>query len=350
MKKTKLIYVHVGLSSFVKKDIAILSNNFELIIFHFKLTSKTRLPISFIGQFLFLLRRIWGAKGLVIQFGGYQSYMPTRIAKLFGKKSIIIMGGTDSVSFPSIQYGCFYNKYLRYFTRMSLKRATLLLPVAESIIKCDYTYSEDDFTRQGYLFHAPKTKTQVQTIYNGYDPSKWVFNKEKEENSFITVAADLGTRFGKKLKGIDLIMEIAPVFPDCKFYIVGGDKLNEAVPANVILVENMAHEELPSFIANKRFYLQLSMSEGFPNALCESMLSGCIPIVSNVGAMPFIVGETGYILKKKDPDLLVKHINHALESNSPELSILARNRISEAFPLRNRTDQLTEAIKQHLPN
>jgi glycosyltransferase involved in cell wall biosynthesis len=112
----------------------------------------------------------------------------------------------------------------------------------------------------------------------------------------------------------------------------------------------MAHQELPSFIANKRFYLQLSMSEGFPNALCEAMLSGCIPIVSNVGAMPFIVGETGYVLNKKDPDLLVQHINHALESNLPELSLKARNRISDAFPLRNRADQLIKSIKQHLQN
>ena len=46
------------------------------------------------------------------------------------------------------------------------------------------------------------------------------------------------------------------------------------------------------------------MSEGFPNALCEAMLSGCIPIVSNVGAMPKIVKETGYLLLKKDIYLL----------------------------------------------
>jgi len=350
MKKTKLIYVHVGLSSFVKKDIAILSNEFELVIFHFKLATKSRLPISFIAQFFFLLRRIWSAKGLVIQFGGYQSYLPTRLGKWFGKKSIVIMGGTDSVSFPSIQYGCFHKKYLRFFTKMSLKRATLLLPVAESIIKCDYTYTENDFPQQGYLFHAPKTKTQNQTIYNGYDASKWEPSNDKQDNSFVTVAADLSSRFGKKLKGIDMILEVAPKFPNCKFYIVGGNKLNETVPPNVILVENMAHEELPSFIANKRFYLQLSMSEGFPNALCEAMLSGCIPIVSSVGAMPFIIGETGYVLNKKDPDLLVKHINHALESSSPELSMQARNRIAEAFPLSNRSSQLIGAIKQHLPN
>ena len=127
------------------------------------------------------------------------------------------MGGTDSVSFPSIQYGCFYNKYLRYFTRMSLQKASLLLPVAETIIECDYTYTKSDFPRQGYLYHAPKTRTTASTIYNGYNASKWDFSEEKEENSFITIAADLGTRFGKTLKGIDLLLEIATEFPKCTF-------------------------------------------------------------------------------------------------------------------------------------
>lgn len=348
MGQKKILYFHVGLSSFVKKDIAILSNTFELKIFHFKLNSKKQLPLSFISQFFFLIGNVFSTKGIVVQFGGYQSYLPTLFGKIFKRKTIIIMGGTDAVSFPSIQYGCFYNKYLNFFTRKSLKRASLLLPVSENLINCDYTYSEDDFKRQGYQFHAPEINTPEKTIYNGYDASKWYIEANKEENSFLTIAADLGTRFGKKLKGIDLILEVAPKFPNCKFYIVGGDKLKEKLPVNVIPVGNMPHDELPKFIANKEYYLQLSMSEGFPNALCEAMLSGCIPIVSNVGAMSTIVSSSGYILMKKNINQLEDLIHLAMKDKNNSSAENSRKRIIENFPLDRRTKELTDAISQHL--
>lgn len=348
MEKTKLMYIHVGLSSFVKKDIKILSETYELAIFHFDLSNKKQLPLTFFKQFLFITKNFRSSRAIITQFGGYQSYLPSIFNRLFGKKSIIIMGGTDAVSFPSIQYGCFYKKYLKYFTRKSLEFSSLLLPVSNNLIECDYTYQKNDFDKQGYKFHAPKVKTSVKTIFNGYDSNKWTFNPKKESGSFLTIAADLGSRFGKKLKGIDLIISVAPEFPNCKFYIVGGDKLEEELPVNVIPVGNMTHTELPTFISDKQFYLQLSMSEGFPNALCEAMLCGAIPIVSDVGAMPEIVGKEGFILKEKNLEYLKTLILSAQSSDVDQLAITARKRIAENFTIEKRSNELIETIKSHL--
>lgn len=349
MVKTKIIYIHVGLSSFVEKDIKILSESFELKIFHFKLTEKKKLPFVFIHQLGFLLLNLFTNKACVIQFGGYQSYLPTLLSRLYRRKAIIIMGGTDSVSFPSIQYGCFYNKYLKYFTRKSLQYASLLLPVSENLIECDYSYTKDDFPKQGYKFHAPKVKTESKVIYNGYDSKKWEIGSNKEELSFLTIGANLGSRFGKLLKGIDLIIELAPKFPQATFYIVGGDKLKDVLPANVKAIGNMPHEDLPKFINSKMFYLQLSMSEGFPNALCEAMLCGCIPIVSNVGAMPTIVSNDGYILNNKSLAALTEVIRLAIIStNHKDQAENARKRIADNFTLTRRTEELNSTISQHL--
>lgn len=107
MGKKQLIYIHVGLSSFVKKDIEILSDDFKLVVFYFDFKSKRKLPFVFLKQLLFILRKIGGSNGMITQFGVYKSYTPSVLGKILGKKNIIIMGGTDSVSFPSIQYVCF---------------------------------------------------------------------------------------------------------------------------------------------------------------------------------------------------------------------------------------------------
>lgn len=348
MPQQKLIYIHIGLSSFVRKDIDILSKEYDLIISEFDLKRKKRLPITFLNQLMFLVKNLKKSKGVVVQFAGYQSYLPTRIAKLFNRKCILILGGTDTVSFPSILYGNFHKKYLGFATKKSLERADLLVPVSETLIDYNYTYQDLDFERQGYLFHAPNVNTPVQTIYNGYKSDKWFPSEEKEPFSFITIGADLGSRFGVELKGIDLILAIAPKFNHCKFYIVGGDRIKQELPKNVIPIGNMPHDELPRLVSTKQFYLQLSMSEGFPNALCEGMLSGCTPIVANTGAMPFIVNDTGYILKKKDTKTLVNLVNSAIANYTDKRGILARERILSEFTLERREKELLELVHRIL--
>lgn len=342
--KRKLLYIHVGLSSFVKKDIEILSSEFELKTFYFNLTSKKKLPLSFLKQFFFLCRTVFYSKTIVVQFAGYQSFLPVIISKLLNKKVIIILGGTDCVGFPSIQYGCFYNTKLKFFTAFSLRKANLLLPVDQTLVEYDYTYQNEDYPKQGYAYHVPNIKTPFKVIYNGYDALKWNPGI-KEENSFVTVGADFTTKFGVKLKGIDLILSIAPKFPNCKFYIVGGNTIDILVPENVELIDFIPNEKLGCFLATKQFYLQLSMSEGFPNALCESMLCGCIPIVSNVGAMPMIAQETGFVLLKKDLNLLKSLIIEAISDNDLDSrSLHSRKFISENFTIKNRQNQLIKEI------
>ena len=344
LMKEKILYIHPGRSSFVEKDIAILNSAYNVRIHAFDLGSKIKLAASFVREFFFLLFNMHGSKKWIVQFAGYQSFLPVLLGTLFRKKVVIVLGGTDCVSFPSIHYGCFYNKTLKPFTAYSLKNASLLLPVDQSLVLYDYTYTDSDFNKQGYLFHAPNVRTPYKVVFNGYTSDSWL-PVDKSPGTFVTVAADLGTRFGPSLKGIDLIIGAAKEFPECTFYIVGGAKLNIEVPVNVKLMGNIPNYELPKFIGSMEFYLQLSMSEGFPNALCEAMLAGCIPIVSNVGAMPMIVDGCGFILKRKDPAELAELLRTALKSpEKAQLSNLSRARIKDNFPLERRQNELLGAL------
>ena len=268
--------------------------------------------------------------------------------KIFKIKTVIVLGGTDCVSFPSIQYGSHAKRILKNITSYSIRNASLLLPVDQSLVHYKYTYTTTDFSFQGYLEHVKKTTTPYKVLHNGYDDEIWKKMMEKEENSFVTVGGNLTSRFGFQLKGIDLIFAVAPFFSECKFYIVGGYHLKQTVPSNIILVDYIPNNELPVFLSSKKYYLQLSMSEGFPNALCEAMLCECIPIVSNVAAMPMIVGDSGYILKEKDLNLLTTLIKESLEQNfgSPICGEKYRKIIQDNYSMDKRSKEFKSTLKE----
>lgn len=343
--KAKLLYFHAGKSSFVVKDIEILQEKYKVLDFLFDTSNKKKYISLFIKQFFFILGNIFNSKLIICQFAGHHSFLPILFSKIFLKKSIVVAGGTDCVSFPSIGYGNFNNRFLAKTTTFSFKSCNLILPVHQTLVEYDYEYQPNDFKKQGYQFFIPNIKTPYQVIHNGYDSKKWYCDTEKEKNSFVTIGAGLDSRFGFNLKGIDLIFEIALKFPHCNFYVVGGLGIDKSTPTNIKLIDKIPNNELRQFISNKRFYIQLSMSEGFPNALSEGMLCECVPIVSHVGGMPDIVSDCGYILKHKNINELYELLNSAL--NNVDLNKLgkkARRRVVENYTFESRKEQLLLAV------
>ncbi len=348
--KRKLVYYHIGTSTFIEKDIELLKTEYDVQVEYFDTINKYKLPLELIKQF-FKLITLKKDTIVVSQFAGSHTALPSFFDFLKKLKTVIVLGGTDCVHFPSIRYGNYDRFFLRIFTKYSIKNASLLLPVDDSLIRYKYNYQPDDRSEQGYEVFCGKINGNVEVIYNGYDDSKWRNSTNKrEKNSFVTIGARLNSRFGFQLKGIDLIIEVARLNPNSKFYIIGGKNLEVSnKPTNVILVDKIPNNELNEFLQSKEFYLQLSMSEGFPNALCEAMLSGCIPIVSNVGAMPKIVKETGYILPKKDINLLDTIIKETIAFDSEmkmALSEKSHNRIKNNFTYSSRKEKILNTIKK----
>src|SRR5580700_8942128 len=99
--KTALIIYSVR-STFVKKDIEIISGNFKVLEFDFYSPKKLGIIWSFIAQKMFLLKNIWRADLLICEFAAYQSFMPALYGWLFGKPCLIVVGGTDAHYFPGI--------------------------------------------------------------------------------------------------------------------------------------------------------------------------------------------------------------------------------------------------------
>ena len=349
MRKT-VLYYHIGPSPFVDKDISILKEFYTVKVFFFDTKTRFGTLLKFIRQFFVILGNSKKNTVVVSQFAGFHTVLPAIFSKISRLKSVIVLGGTDCVSFPSINYGNYTHLLLGKATCISLRYSDLLLPVHETLVEYEYKYDSSDFPRQGYLAHCKNVKTPFTTIYNGYDSLSWLSGEvAREPNSFVTVASGLHSESRRKLKGLDLIIDVSRHFPKNNFYIIGAaGYLMENQPENLHLLEKMPNESLNRYLQSKRFYLQLSMSEGFPNALCESMLSGCIPIVSNVGAMPYIIENSGFLLAQKSLTGLIEIINRTDALSEEELqtySSEARHQIETRFTLEMRKEKFLNSIK-----
>ncbi len=354
MHKEIIIYIYPSYLTFVEKDIDFLSRTYTIKAPKHNWSNKFQFPFSFIRQLFFLSRHIYSSKAVVIKFGGYWSFLPALFGKIFKTPVFIILGGTDCVSFPSVNYGSLRKPILKIFIKWSYLLCSELLPVDKSLVFCNYSYSEQkDYKNQGYKFFFPQLTTKCTVIHNGFDTEHFnVPIAEKESHSFITVAA-VSDMIRFHVKGINQVFQLAKIYTRCTFTVVGVSqklvKKLDPVPDNVILYPFLRSDQFKKYLSKSEFYLQLSISEGFPNALCEAMSCRCIPVGSSVGATPFIIKDTGFIIESTNPDYLKTRFDEILSTTKNtrlELAAKARNRIVDNFHISKREKSMLELINQ----
>lgn len=342
----KLIFIYPKMASFIRLDIEILSERFEVIQNTYQWEKKHLLPIILIRQFFFLLKNLRKAEHVVISFGGWWAWLPTLMSKWYKKPSYIIIHGTDAAGFPEINYGNMRKPLLRTILRKSYRRATCLLPVSESLIYTENTYYEKGrIIKQGIEYFFPKNKTPKIVIPNAIDTEKWKnLKKKRNPNQFITVLSP--AQYIRK--GGELILNIASSLPQYDFTFIGIEKpahLNN-IPENVKFIGRAEPERLLEIYNEATYYLQLSIFEGFGVALCEAMACGCIPIVANTNALPYIIGDSGYVVQHRDEKELIELILAVTLENKAELSSKARQRVLDNFTIDKRKTILFDVLEK----
>lgn len=348
----KILYIAPNLSTFVQHDINLLSKKYEVKSFSLNQGDKKKLPFQLMKQFFQMLWNVPSSNIVICHFAGYSSYLPFLIAKLFRKPRLLIIAGTDAASFPEMNYGSFNrNKLLEKFTRKSYALASHILPVHESLAFQEYDYHEFGAPAQGFHRFVPASKNiPFSPLYYSFDQNLF-FDKgyDRQEKSFISVG-NLQVATTYKRKGFDLIIELAKARPDFHFTLIGWDgKTKLDYPSNVRILPFMPQDQIVDELNKHQFYFQLSLMEGFPNALGESMLCGCVPIGSNVSGIPFIIGETGYVLKKHDLNALLPLVDQAVNSGRiEELSAAAIDRVKTKFNDENKLKAFDEVFAKYL--
>ncbi|GAB2484572.1 glycosyltransferase [Algoriphagus taiwanensis] len=339
-----ILYTFPVRTAFIDRDLEMILPVAEIKPLEFT-QSPVKLPFFFILQFIQLLWYLPKTSQYLCFFGGYHSVLPVWFGKVFGKKCTIQAGGADCINMPEIGYGNFRKKWLRKATVYSFKNCSLILPVAEALVKQDYSYDPQINSKQGLLNLIPNLKIPIQVIPNGFNTDFWKdLKKIRKPLSFISVATGTSNPSRAIVKGYDLIEQLAALHPDWIFTLV-GDSSYSSSNLNVTVLGKMKPTELLDLYNSHQFYLQLSTSEGFPNALGEAMASGCIPIGSAVGAIPEIIGDSGVILTKKNLHVLDSAIQEFAEQDLNSFSQNASQRIHTLFNFEKRKKAILEALE-----
>jgi hypothetical protein len=103
LPKKKILLVYFSFSTFVEQDYKILSEKYKVDKYHYIHSKRTFIFFyQFLRQFFFLLFRGWKNDAFLIWFADYHSFLPVLFARIFSKKSAIVVGGYDLTAFPSI--------------------------------------------------------------------------------------------------------------------------------------------------------------------------------------------------------------------------------------------------------
>ncbi|WP_425637470.1 glycosyltransferase family 4 protein [Algoriphagus yeomjeoni] len=334
-----ILYTFPIRTAFIDRDVDMISPELEIKPLEFT-QSPAALPFYFILQFFQLLWFLPKTTQYLCFFGGYHSVLPVWFGKVFGKKCSIQAGGTDCINMPEIGYGNFRKKWLRKATVYSFKNCSLILPVAQALVKQNYRYDPSISPKQGLLNLIPDLTTPIHIIPNGFDTEFWRnLNMDRQPLSFMSVATGTSNPARAKVKGYDLIEQLAAHHREFTITVVGDPNYRSPNP-NVKVLGKQTPTQLLTLYNSHRFYLQLSTSEGFPNALGEAMATGCIPIGSDVGAIAEIIGDERLILKTKKYKDLDSLLEDLQDLNLLSISQTAQQRIQTSFPFKKRKNTL----------
>ena len=333
--KEKILFIYPLFSSFVKTDYNILSEKYDVIKFQY--VHKKSIFAHIVSQIkinIWLLKRIFSAKAVYIWFADYHSFLPILFAKLFNKKSFLVLGGYDVTYIPEFNYGTFNNPIRAFCAKQSVKNATVNLAVSKFVVN-------------QALKIVPKVNLEL--IYNGVNLEKFKSTVGKRKNRILTVGAiDSDRRV--KIKGIDVFIKAAEAMPEYEFVIIGITKKMQLklgkIPDNLVMIEQVPHDELVGYYSSSKVYCQFSIVESFGLALAEAMACGCVGVISNRGALPEVIGESGFIVNTEAVPEIKEKIERAILLSEKENSKSVKM-VKDNFSIDNRKQKIFEVFKKY---
>ncbi len=329
-KGPRILFLTSNLSSFVEGDLRMLRERYpirEVIVGGNPIQSLTqRLSLG-----LTILSGVLGTDMTFSWFAHNHAYLAVMVSRLLGKRSLVVVGGYEVAEEPDIGYGALLVPELAGKIPYIIENADCILAVSE-------------FSKREILRAARPRR--IETVYNGVDTS--VFSPGGQKENIVLTVCFISTA-NIRVKGLDTYVDAARRFPETRFVLLGQalddglESLKRDAPDNVEFIGQVRQEELIRWYRRAKVYCQLSYRESFGVALAEAMACECVPVVTDRGALPEVVGDTGFVVPYGDAEATAAAIVVALQSDGGRA---ARARVEKEFSLEGRMQTIRSIIEE----
>ncbi|PYQ99741.1 MAG: glycosyltransferase [Acidobacteria bacterium] len=224
-----------------------------------------------------------------------------------------------------------------------------LLRVIAAIVDVNYAYADQLTPVCKYNTRWERWRgveeDRIRVIYNGVDPARFSPAAEGTPRPERPLVVNLGLIF--PLKGqLDLIEAAAQVrqsIPDVEFRFYGSPSDAKYYAECQARVKELELEHTVVFAGSTKepwavyrradVVAMASISEGFPYALIEAMLSGSAIVATDVGGVREALATTGLLVNPCDPPAMAKAVIAMLSSPAERRRIgdMARSRALQHF-------------------
>lgn len=171
--------------------------------------------------------------------------------------------------------------------------------------------------------------SKVESLSNFVSPEMFLCNQEviRKNNQLLFVGRLVESKCVDRLS--EIFCNVLRSIPDARLVICGDGPLKEHLLADMAQFPPEAWDYLgvvsgnskkDIFYASDVYILPSVSGEGMPVAMLEAVVSGCIPVVTNLGAIPSVIrnGIDGKICPPGDIDYFSRDLISVLNSNEKE--------------------------------
>ncbi len=328
--KPKIFLISSYNATYVMQDLEILQKHYTVISALFNDQKRT-----FKNHLIMFYRIFSGVRNSDISyiwFADFKGFVTVLLSKFFKKKSFILVGGYEVANIPDFNYGGLISKRTTFFLYFILKNSTKIVALS-------------DFSLAEILMCT--TPKKIIKIPLGISRKNGDYLTKS--NLVITVGNALTKPYEMyKLKGLETFVKASVSFPETRFIIIGkyeqgiSEKLKKINP-KIEFTGFLSRDDLSKYFIDAKVYCQLSYRESFGLALLEAMSFGCIPVVTRNGALPEIVGDTGYYTSYENVLETKIAIAKALKSENVS-EVMARS--ESEFSIEKREEKLLDLISE----
>lgn len=265
-------------------------------------------------------------------FAQDHAYAACRFARLFNRRSVVVVGGVDAAKIPELGYG--------EHTLPGAARSRYALAHSDRVLVVD------DFLRDEIARNAGVRRPEIVTVPLGFDTDLF---RPGDEPRTTVLTVGIVNRVNIRRKGLETFVQAARFLPDLPFVLVGARDseataaLRKQAPPNVRFLPFLQAEDLIREYRMARVYVQVSMYEGLPSALGEAMACGCVPVGTRAGGIPTLIGDTGAYVSVGDAEGTAAAIRAAFTARDGSV---ARARIVREFPAERRRAALHALVRE----